>query len=91
MFLKPVAISDDSGQSHAIVGLKEDADGLCHAPRFAWITTIVSSLFGSVHYVKAASASPIKPPPTSNTIRASPENAEQPQTFGPQTQPTRPI
>lgn len=49
MLLRAVTITDNGCQSRAIVGLEEDADGLCHAPRIAWITTAVNPLFSSVH------------------------------------------
>ena len=49
VLLRTVAITDDGGQAGAVIGLEENADGLCHAPRFAWITAAVNPLFGSLH------------------------------------------
>jgi hypothetical protein len=49
MFLRTIAVADDGGQSLAILGVDDDTDGLCHAPRFAWITAALNPLFGSEH------------------------------------------
>ena len=49
MLLRAVAITEDGGQTRAVFGSKDDADGLCHAFRIAWINPVVNPLFSSVH------------------------------------------
>src|SRR6266567_2357448 len=49
VFLRPVSITGDRGQSQAILIAKKDTDGLCHAPRFAWFEAAVNPMFASMH------------------------------------------
>ena len=49
MLLRAVAVADNGGQAPTIVGLKQDAHSLCHAPRIAWITALVNPPIKSVH------------------------------------------
>lgn len=49
MLLRAVAISDDGGQARAVVGSNNDVDGLCHAPKIAWISPQVNPLISSMH------------------------------------------
>jgi hypothetical protein len=49
MLLRAVPIADDSGQTRAVFGPKQDADGLCHALRIARNRAVVNLQFVSVH------------------------------------------
>jgi hypothetical protein len=49
VLLRAVPIADDGGQSLAVLGSNDDADGLCHARRFAWPARFVNLLITSVH------------------------------------------
>ena len=49
VFLRPVAIADDRSQSHTIFVAKKNTDGLCHAPRIAWLEPAVNPMFVSMH------------------------------------------
>ena len=42
-------VTEDGGQSLAILGIYNDADCLCHADRISWPEPFVNPLSGSVH------------------------------------------
>ena len=44
-----LTVTDDGGQSLAILGIYNDADCLCHADRISWPDPFVNPLSGSVH------------------------------------------
>jgi hypothetical protein len=49
VLLRAVSITGDRSQSQAILIAKKDTDGLCHAPRIAWIQPAVNPMFASMH------------------------------------------
>jgi hypothetical protein len=49
VLLRPVAITDNRSQSHAILVAEKNTDALCHAPTIAWFEPSVNPMIASVH------------------------------------------